>query len=261
MKTLFRTIAVTFARYSRIPMPHLDYREEDMVYSLCVFPWVGAVIGVVFTVVYRIAAKLALPSVATALILLAIPLLITGGFHFDGFLDVQDALASYRSPEEKRQILKDPHIGSFAVIRAILYVLLVLSGLLLIVESENALRSVQILSCGFFFVRALCGWTILRFRPAKKEGMMAEEAGTAALGKTGNERILLVEIVVAGAFMIRISPVEAFAGIATVIVTGAWTLWKSKKEFGGITGDTAGFFVTLCEGAGAFVCGLFCFLR
>ena len=25
--------------------------------------------------------------------------------------------------------------------------------------------------------------------------------------------------------------------------------YKSKKEFGGITGDLAGYFVTLCEGA------------
>ena len=25
--------------------------------------------------------------------------------------------------------------------------------------------------------------------------------------------------------------------------------WRSYREFGGITGDTAGYFLTLCEGA------------
>ena len=36
--------------------------------------------------------------------------------------------------------------------------------------------------------------------------------------------------------------------MATAMLSFAYYYWRSKKEFGGITGDTAGYFVTLCEG-------------
>ena len=46
----------------------------------------------------------------------AIPLVITGGFHVDGFMDTMDALCSNQGRERKLEILKDPHTGAFACI-------------------------------------------------------------------------------------------------------------------------------------------------
>ena len=45
-----------------------------------------------------------------------IPIIITGGIHLDGLLDTADALSSYKSMEEKLEILKDSHTGAFAII-------------------------------------------------------------------------------------------------------------------------------------------------
>ena len=36
--------------------------------------------------------------------------------------------------------------------------------------------------------------------------------------------------------------------MAATLLSFAYYYYRSKKEFGGITGDTAGYFVTLCEG-------------
>ena len=55
---------------------------------------------------------------------LAIILLVTGGIHMDGYMDTMDALHSYGSREKKLEILKDSHIGAFAVIMTVLYVLI-----------------------------------------------------------------------------------------------------------------------------------------
>ena len=126
---LLRTIAVTFAQYSRIPVPRFDWEKEDMRYSMSVFPWVGAVIGACFVLVYRLSGTLGLPQLAVIALLTAVPLVITGGFHVDGFLDVEDALSSWRSREDKLAILKDPHIGAFAVIRFALLGLIWLASL------------------------------------------------------------------------------------------------------------------------------------
>ena len=98
---LFKAIAVAFAQYSRIPVPRFEWKEEDMRYSIAAFPLVGAVIGFVFYGVYRCAEHFALPDTAAALLLTAVPLIITGGFHVDGFMDVSDTLSSFKSREEK----------------------------------------------------------------------------------------------------------------------------------------------------------------
>ena len=65
--------------------------------------------------------KFAVGNVCYALIGAAIPLMISGGFHVDGYMDTMDAFHSYQSREKKLEILKDSHIGAFAAIMLALY--------------------------------------------------------------------------------------------------------------------------------------------
>ena len=52
------------------------------------------------------------------------PAAVTGGIHLDGYCDTVDALASHGTPARRQEILKDPHIGAFGVIRLCGYFLL-----------------------------------------------------------------------------------------------------------------------------------------
>ena len=49
-------------------------------------------------------------------------------------------------------------------------------------------------------------------------------------------------------FMMWTSFVTGGIAVAAALLTFAYYYYRSKKEFGGITGDTAGYFVTFCEG-------------
>ena len=42
---LLKALVISFSMYSGIPMPQFEWKEEDMKYMLCFFPWIGAVIG------------------------------------------------------------------------------------------------------------------------------------------------------------------------------------------------------------------------
>ena len=42
---IVKAIIIAFSMYSIIPMPQFEWKDEDMKYILCFFPWVGAVIG------------------------------------------------------------------------------------------------------------------------------------------------------------------------------------------------------------------------
>jgi adenosylcobinamide-GDP ribazoletransferase len=49
--------------------------------------------------------------------------LVTGGLHLDGLGDVADAFgAAHHNPERFREVLYDPHAGSFAVIAIVLQI-------------------------------------------------------------------------------------------------------------------------------------------
>ena len=119
-----RSLIVAFSMYSRIPMPHVDWDEKAMRYVMCFFPLVGAVIGALEYAAYRLLMWGGAAEVLTASILTVIPIFFTGGIHLDGFMDTVDALSSYRSREERLEILKDPNIGAFAVIYAAAYFVL-----------------------------------------------------------------------------------------------------------------------------------------
>ena len=244
---LLRTIAVTFALYSRIPMPHFEWRDEDMKYSMSVFPWVGAVIGLAYWAVFYFGMVLGLPMVAVCMLMTAVPLILTGGFHVDGFMDVSDSLSSFKTREQKLEILKDPHIGAFAVIRLCIAGLIYLASLAVVLESENAGRLVICLAAGFFLARALSALGVLTFRSARNEGMLFYEATTAGGDRTSNLVITGLQIAAVAAIMTYVGFPAGTLMVLAAIAAFAWYKYKSYKEFGGITGDTAGWFVTVCE--------------
>ena len=111
---IIKSFFIAFSMYSKIPMPQFEWKDEDIRYALCFFPWVGTVIGVLWYLWKWICARFGVGTLCYTVVGTAIPILITGGFHVDGFLDTCDALHSYQPRERKLEILKDSHIGAFA---------------------------------------------------------------------------------------------------------------------------------------------------
>lgn len=83
----------------------------------------GAVLGLWLHLALDV---LNLSAAVSALVGAAVPLLVTGGIHMDGFLDTMDAVHSYGDRSRKLEILKDPHLGAFAVISFGVYMMLYL---------------------------------------------------------------------------------------------------------------------------------------
>ena len=118
---VLETVAVAFGMYSALPVPRVEWNETNMRYALATFPLVGAALGLAWWGVCALSAVLALPDLLRGALLCALPALVTGGIHLDGYADTCDALASHASPERKQEILRDPHCGAFAVIRLCVY--------------------------------------------------------------------------------------------------------------------------------------------
>ena len=121
MKAVFNSFIIAFSMYSKIPMPKVSWSKDNMRYVMCFFPLVGTVIGGLVYLWSKISSSLPFSNVFHTVILILIPLIITGGIHMDGYLDTLDALSSYGSKEKKLEILKDPHTGAFALIHCVIY--------------------------------------------------------------------------------------------------------------------------------------------
>lgn len=240
---LVKSFFIAFSLYSKIPVPQFEWKEEDMKYTLCFFPWVGAVIGgcVCLWRVFCEAYEVGL--VCDTFFCAAIPLLITGGFHVDGFMDTMDAFHSYQPKEKKLEILKDSHIGAFAVIMFALYGLFYLGAF-----SEIRDKALFGIVCeGFFLSRCLSGIAAVSFPSAKKEGLLylfsnasQKTIVRAALGIQGAACVVC---------MMLLSFVAGAVVAAAAMLSFGYYYYRCRKELDGITGDTAGYFVLLCEGS------------
>ncbi|SOC13649.1 adenosylcobinamide-GDP ribazoletransferase [Pseudobutyrivibrio ruminis] len=246
---IIKAFIVAFSMYSRIPMPRFNWESEDMKYHLIFFPWVGAVIGGLEYLLYIFYETYQIPSLVMALLAIAIPLGVTGGFHLDGFMDMEDAMSSWQTKEKRLEILKDPHIGAFSVINVITVGILFLAMVLLM--SKEAFT---IWCFSFFVSRALSGICVVRCKKAKEDGLLHTEA------KTASDKVvfvaLLIQLILVILFSIYLNPLYgifmAIMGIETAIID----MRKAKRLLGGITGDVMGWFVVNAEVLIAVILGI-----
>lgn len=240
---VLRMIAVSFSLYSKIPMPVFDWNDKDMKYNLIFFPWIGMLIAGIIYGAYLGLTALAAPCIVMILFIGVIPIIITGGFHIDGYMDVSDARNSYAGKDKKLEILKDPHIGAFAVINLIKIVLIYGAAVGIIIDRGDSV-SIILLGLTYVLSRCLSGISARLLRKARKEGMLYEETkGNGHLV----EILLAIQMLIVILVMIFINPLSSL--VILVFLTLAFIYYKliAYKEFGGVTGDTAGYFVVISE--------------
>ncbi|MBO5208273.1 MAG: adenosylcobinamide-GDP ribazoletransferase [Lachnospiraceae bacterium] len=238
---ILKSLIIAFSIYSKIPVPQFEWKEEDMKYMLCFFPGIGAVIGGCVYFWNYLCGIFDVGVICHTLIGAAIPLIITGGFHVDGFMDTMDAFHSYQPKEKKLEILKDAHIGAFAAIMLVLYEMVYI-GAFSEVTDKNLLK---IVCGGFFLARCLSGISVVSFSIAKKEGMLYLFASSSQ--KAIVKWSLYLQTIACVCFMLWQSLYAGIIVIVAAFIAFAYYYYRTKKEFGGITGDTAGYFVLICE--------------
>lgn len=240
-----RSFGIAFSMYSRIPMPGVQWTKESMQYAFCFFPLVGAVEGACLWIIGWILFSLReggqISSFFPAVCLTILPLLVTGGIHMDGFLDTSDARHSYGDQEKKLAILKDPHTGAFAVISAVCYILW--NTALWTLADQAVLPE---MACTMVLSRTLSGLSVTIGKGAKKDGLAAAFRGTAKQKAVWiSAGIYVVLCMMFLYFVSGLFPMILL--IFTAAVTFSYYFWMADKEFGGITGDLAGYFLQIFE--------------
>ena len=240
MKTLLESMVVAFSMYSRLPVPQIRWTDRNMKYCICFFPLIGAAVGGLELAAFLLLRVLRCGPWLQGAVLAVLPVAVTGGIHLDGLLDTSDALSSWQSKEKRLEIMKDSHAGAFAVIAGLCFFTLY-TGFL----SEAEWRNMLVLAPGFILSRACSGLALALWPKAKSSGLARTFSDAAANRKVA--AVMIFYIAAVSCWVIFLSPVKGLVFCAAVLLILLWYRYFAIKTFGGITGDTEGFFLQITE--------------
>lgn len=237
---VIRGLITAFAMFSRVPVPRVDWTEENRRYAMCFFPCVGVVVAAALALWLWLCGRLGLGAALKGAVGALIPLAVTGGIHMDGFMDTVDALASCQPRERKLEILKDSRVGAFAAMACAGY-LLAAAGLMSELASTDALR----VGACFVLSRAMSAWTMATLQSARPDGMLN------GLARAARPRaVIAASAAWAAASLAALAIAGGWLAAAVVLVALACLLGYRRmayRQFGGVTGDLAGWFLQVTE--------------
>lgn len=234
MKRFWNAFGMCYGMFTALPCPWRPWDEGARDLMLVCLPVVGALLGLLWTLLGALGMTWLTPSPCAALIA-ALPWLLTGFIHLDGYMDTCDAILSWRPLEQRLRILKDVHTGAFAVVGL---------GLLMMFSYAAAidLRWRHLQALIFIPVVSRCGsaFCVLTLKPighseyAKTEGKSAHRVAVAV--------IWLIAVVICALWLGK--PVIALL-IETAVYAAAMA-W-AYHTLRGISGDVAGFALSIAE--------------
>ena len=229
--------------FSVIPTPYFNWEKERLKYIFVFFPFIGLVIGGISLLWLKLAYFLDISPLLYAAVASIIPILLTGGIHFDGFMDTVDAACSRADFEKKVEIMKDPHAGAFAVIGAIIYFVLSLG-----LYDEFFVGGGLTIFLPFVFVisRILSALASINFETSKYSKMLIIFSSKAETFKVNI--VLIIYSLTVLIILYNFISVKALGVVILFCVI--YFLWVRRfvyKYFGGLNGDLAGFLLVTVE--------------
>ena len=238
--SIINSFFIALSMYSRIPVPRVDWEKENMRYAMCFFPMIGVVIGAVMYLEGWLLDKTSVGGLFRGVVFTLIPIIITGGIHMDGFMDTMDALGSWGDRGKKLEILKDSHAGAFAILGMGCYLMWSVA-----VWSELPAEVLRVCGVSFVLSRALSGFSVVTFPAARNSGLLKMFQDGAQKKVV---RITMCLYVAAAVIMMAVMNARAMTGAVTgVMIAFLYYIVVSRKQFGGVTGDLAGFFLETAE--------------
>lgn len=213
-----------------------------MRYMLSALPLVGLAVGLALWGWVSLCRVLGFGAVLFAAGVTALPTLVTGGIHIDGFCDTVDALHSHAEPARKLAILKDPHPGAFAVVYTALYYLGYFA-----LASELTQTNETAMMLTLLHAMSRCGgaFAALRFPLAGEGGMLATCRQAAKTAPAQGLVLAAFALCAAGAVCASWGAGLAMAVIAALCTAGVRRM--SIREYGGMRGDLVGYLIAVSE--------------
>jgi adenosylcobinamide-GDP ribazoletransferase len=231
MKALTKDFLLMIQFLTRFPVNlSLPCEKENFRRGALLFPLVGLIIGGVQWITYGLLIKV-LPVNITAIFVMLIGILVTGGLHIDGLGDTCDGFFAFKSKERIIEIMKDSRVGTYSCIAIIIDLLLRYTSFsnLLSINHALAIIAAPVVAKTVFVLMFYIG------KQAKASG-----TGNLFIGNVGKKELLGVFVfgLIINSLLLGIVDALIITTIA-VIITILFNKFCENK-IGGLTGDTLG---------------------
>lgn len=211
--------------------------RAELADAVVAFPLVGALVGAVGGAAYWLAALAGLPSLACALIALAVTAILTGALHEDGLADSADGLAG-RTADDSIRIMRDSRTGGYGVLAMIFSISLRATAIAALAEPLTVLMAMIAVGA---VSRAAMPAVMLALPRATSTGLGAAAGKPAAFdvlaGILLSVLLALAVLDFAGAVAIFLAAAVAACAVAAL----------ARRRLGGYTGDVLGALQQLSE--------------
>jgi len=236
MKRYLTALGMCQSMFCAIPCPFKAWDEKARPLMLLFLPVIGLEIGLIWALLACLTRVLELHALVAGALLCAFPFAATGFMHLDGFMDVTDAVKSWRDLNRRREILKDSHVGSFSVIGVVLLVLFQFSCLAAAPEDASCL----ILAFIPAVTRCCSTLAITLLKPMGTSQYAAQKDGMAGPKPV----FIMLAVFIAAGFLF--CGKYGFCSLGALFGYGV-ALRRGYKSLDGMNGDISGYAITIGE--------------
>jgi adenosylcobinamide-GDP ribazoletransferase len=232
MREYLNDFLLFFQFFTRIPInKNLNCEKENFRRGSIFFPVVGLFIGALQWVVYYLLIKV-LPVNITALFVVIIPIIVTGGLHVDGLGDTCDGFFSFKGDKNKIiEIMKDSTVGTYASVAIVFDMLARYVAVSTVIEMNLPLILIATPIIARFTVVFIC----YIGKNAKETG-----SGNIFIGNIHNKQMAIVAVMT---FFLATLLIDVNKSSILIITALAFTFLFNKfceSKITGLTGDTLG---------------------
>lgn len=233
-------LLTALAFLTRLPVGRRAPDTKQVGHSAGWFPAIGILLGLI----YGVAAALLRPHLSAApvaVLLVALDAALTGALHFDGLADSADGFGGGKTREDVLRIMRDHCLGSYGSLALILLVGLKAIAYMILLEGEGWPRPIVL-------TPVLGRWSMLLLTatlPYARE-TASPIGGMGKLALLWGSLTMAAAVVAAGVWR---GWIAAAAGLVVTIIFGFYC----RRRIGGITGDTLGANLELCESVALLV--------
>lgn len=204
------------------------------------YPVVGLLVGGIAAGVFVLLG--AVPPLPRAVLVVAIPVLLTRALHLDGFADVCDGFGVSGPVAKRLEVMRDPRLGTFGV-AGVVFNLLLRVAFVAALPGSGWIALVAAPAVGRFAMVIA-----LRLSPYAGAGF-----GAAAVRPSGPQ--------ILGAAIVPVAVAWLGSGLPVAVILAYGLAWGwvriVRSAFGGLTGDALGALNEMTE---LLVLGLFLLL-
>jgi adenosylcobinamide-GDP ribazoletransferase len=232
-----KSLMAAISFLTRIPVGRFAaFDAADVANSAGWFPLIGLFLGAIGGLAAAL-LKNHLPLAVVAVLLVLLDVLLTGALHFDGLADTADGFGGGRNREDVLRIMRDHAIGSYGGVALVILILLKVTAYAALLQQTNWMPAL-------ILIPALGRWSMLLLTAA----LPYARSSDSVVDGMGKLPLLWGTLMTAVALAYARSGRACLAAGVVMVVTVLFGFY-CRRRIAGVTGDTLGANLQLCESA------------